>query len=87
MLTRETGKGTVMDARERVSIEEALQVYTEYGAFSQKLEDVKGKLVPGQVADIAVFSRNMLTAKPQEILNDTHCMLTIREGEVVFERT
>jgi len=87
MLTRETGKGTVMDARERVSIEEALQVYTEYGAFSQKLEDVKGKLVPGQVADIAVFSRNMLTAKPQEILNDTHCMLTIREGEVVFERS
>ncbi|MDH7792062.1 putative amidohydrolase YtcJ [Ochrobactrum sp. AN78] len=87
MLTRETGKGTVMDARERVSIEEALQVYTEYGAFSQKLEKVKGKLIPGQVADIAVFSRNMLTAKPAEILNDTHCVLTIREGEVVFERS
>ncbi|MBA8840530.1 hypothetical protein FHW03_003874 [Ochrobactrum sp. RH2CCR150] len=87
MLTRETGKGTVMDARERVTIEEALQVYTEYGAFSQKLENVKGKLVAGQAADIAVFSRNMLTAKPEEILNDTHCMLTIREGEVVFERS
>jgi len=87
MLTRETGKGTVMDARERVSIEEALQVYTEYGAFSQKLEHVKGKLIAGQVADIAVFSRNMLTAKPEEILNDTHCVLTLRDGEVVFERT
>ena len=86
MLTRETGKGTVMDARECVSIEEALQVYTEYGAFSQKLENVKGKLIPGQVADIAVFSRNMLTAKPEEILNDTRCMLTIRDGEVVFKR-
>lgn len=86
MLTRETGKGTVMDARERVTIEEALQVYTEYGAFSQKLEDVKGKLIPGQVADIAVFSRNMLTAQPKDILNDTHCVLTIRGGEVVFER-
>ncbi|HEV2507108.1 MAG TPA: amidohydrolase [Mesorhizobium sp.] len=86
MLTRETGKGTVMDARERVTIEEALQVYTEYGAFSQKLENVKGKLIPGQVADIAVFSRNMLTAQPADILHDTHCMLTIRGGEVVFER-
>ncbi|QAZ44589.1 amidohydrolase [Mesorhizobium sp. Pch-S] len=86
MLTRETGKGTVMDARERVTIEEALQVYTEYGAFSQKLESVKGKLTPGQVADIAVFSRNMLTAQPADILNDTHCVLTIRGGEVVFER-
>ena len=87
MLTRETGKGTVMDACECVTIEEALQVYTEFGAFSQKLENVKGKLVPGQVADIAVFSRNMLTAKPEEILNDTHCVLTMRDGEVVFERS
>ncbi len=87
MLTRETGKGTVMDARECVTIEEALQVYTEFGAFSQKLENVKGKLVSGQVADIAVFSRNMLTAKPEEILNDTHCVLTMRGGEVVFERS
>jgi len=86
MVTRETWKGTVMDARERVSIEEALQVYTEYGAFSQKLEHVKGRLVPGQVADIAVFSRNMLTAKPEEILNDTQCVMTLRGGEVVFER-
>ena len=87
MLTRETGEGTVMDTRECVTIEEALQVYTEFGAFSQKLENVKGKLVPGQVADIAVFSRNMLTAKPEEILNDTHCVLTMRDGEVVFERS
>lgn len=86
MVTRETWKGTVMDGRERVSIEEALQVYTEYGAFSQKLEHVKGRLVPGQVADIAVFSHNMLTAKPEEILNDTQCVLTLRGGEVVFER-
>ena len=32
---------------ERVSIEEALQAYTEFGAFSQKQERVKGRLVPG----------------------------------------
>ena len=86
MLTRKTGKGTVMDARERVSIGEALQVYTEYGAFSQKLEDVKGKLVPGHFADVAVFSRNMLEATPEEILHDTRCVLTMRGGEVVFVR-
>ncbi|MDA9446086.1 amidohydrolase [Bradyrhizobium sp. CCBAU 21360] len=86
MLTRKTGKGTVMDARECVSIEEALQAYTEFGAFSQKLENVKGRLVSGQVADIAVFSRNLLSATPEEILNDTRCILTIRGGEIVFAR-
>ena len=86
MLTRKTWRGTVMDERECVSIEEALQVYTEFGAFSQKLEDIKGKLAPGFLADVAVFSRDLLTATPDEILNDTRCDLTILGGKVVYDR-
>ncbi len=62
MLTRQTGKGTVMEASERLSREEALQTYTEYGAYSQKAEGVKGRLVPGQWADIAVFDNDLLAA-------------------------
>ncbi len=87
MLTRQTWRGTVMDERQRVSIEEALQAYTEYGAFSQKQEAVKGKLVPGFLADVAVFSRDLLSATPGEILKDTRCDLTIRGGKVVYERS
>lgn len=86
MLTRKTAKGTEMDTRQCVTIEEALQSYTEYGAFSQKMEQVKGRLVPGHLADVAVFSRNLLTATPEEILNDTRCDLTILGGKVVYER-
>ncbi|MGW9332447.1 amidohydrolase [Bosea sp. NPDC055594] len=86
MLTRQTWRGTVMDERQRVSIEEALQAYTEYGAFSQKQEGVKGKLAPGFLADVAVFSRDLLTASPEEILEDTRCDLTIRGGKVVYDR-
>jgi predicted amidohydrolase YtcJ len=86
MLTRKTWRGTVMDERQRVSIEEALQAYTEFGAFSQKQEAVKGRLAPGFLADVAVFSRNLLTAAPDEILKDTRCDLTILGGEVVYER-
>ena len=83
MVTRKTWKGTVMDERERVSIEDALQAYTEFGAFSQKMEAVKGRLVPGQLADIAVFSRNLLTASPEDILDNTRCDLTILGGKIV----
>ncbi|MGY6248677.1 amidohydrolase [Bosea thiooxidans] len=86
MLTRQTWKGTVMDAAQRVSIEEALQTYTEFGAFSQKQEKVKGRLAPGFLADVAVFSRDLLTADPADILKDTRCDLTILGGEVVYER-
>lgn len=87
MLTRQTWRGTVMDEGQRVSIEEALQAYTEFGAFSQKQEAVKGKLKPGFLADIAVFSRDLLAAAPKEILEDTRCDLAIRGGKVVFERS
>jgi len=86
MLTRKTWRSTVMDADQRVSIEEALQAYTEFGAFSQKQEQVKGKLAPGFLADIAIFSRNLLVADPDEILNDTRCDLTILDGKVVYDR-
>ena len=75
-----------MDANERVSIEEALQAYTEFGAFSQKMEDVKGRIVPGQLADIAVFSRDLLSATPEDILDNTQCDLTIRGGSIVYDR-
>jgi hypothetical protein len=86
LLTRKTWRGTVMDASQSVPIEAALEAYTEAGAFSQKQEHVKGRLVPGQLADVAVFSRNLLSATPDEILKDTRCDLTIRGGNIVFDR-
>ncbi|KAB2846316.1 MAG: amidohydrolase [Hyphomicrobiaceae bacterium] len=86
MLTRKTWKGTLMDASERAGIQEALEAYTESGAFSQKEEARKGRLVPGQLADVAVFSRNLLTATPEEILHDTRADLTILGGKVVYDR-
>ncbi|MGH7050488.1 MAG: amidohydrolase, partial [Acetobacteraceae bacterium] len=86
LLTRKTWRGTVMDERERVPIAEALQAYTESGAFSQKMEHVKGKLAPGYLADVAVFSRDLFSATPDEILEGTRCDLTILGGKVVHER-
>ena len=47
---------------------------------------MRGKLMPGYLADVAVFSRNLLEATPEEILKDTFCDLTILNGKVVFER-
>jgi predicted amidohydrolase YtcJ len=85
MITRKTGKGTVMDAAERLTPEEALQAFTEHGAWSQKAETIKGRLVPGQVADIAVFDNDLLAAAPQTILSDTRCVLTLLSGKVVHD--
>ena len=85
MVTRQTGKGTVMDSSERLSRVEALQAYTENGAYSQKAENVKGRIVPGQWADIAVFDNDLLTAAPETILSNTRCLLTLLAGRVVHD--
>ena len=49
-------------------------------------ETRKGRLAPGLLGDVAVFSRDMTKATPEEILEDTRCDLTIRGGTVVFDR-
>jgi predicted amidohydrolase YtcJ len=86
MLTRKTSKGTVMAESERVSIAEAIAAYTEFGAYVCKEEGERGRLLPGLAADVAVFSRDLLTASPEEILHGTACDLVIRGGDVVFEQ-
>ena len=57
------------------------------GAWLAREDSFKGRLQPGMVADIAVFSRDLLTATPEQILNDTTCDLTVLGGAVVFDRT
>ncbi len=85
MITRQTWDGTVMDEGQCLTPAEALRAYTEYSALSQGAAGVKGRLVPGQLADIAVFSRNLVEAAPDDILHDTHCVMTILGGKVVHE--
>lgn len=85
MITRKTWKGTVMDAGEVLSREEALQAYTEGGAYLEKAEAVKGRLVPGHWADIAIFDNDLLKAPADAILNGTSCVLTLLGGKIVHD--
>jgi predicted amidohydrolase YtcJ len=86
MITRKTSRGTVIGGDEALSIEEALFAFTELGAYVNRAEGHRGRLVPGLAADIAVFSRDLTTATPDEILSDTRCDLAIRGGAVVYDR-
>lgn len=86
MLTRKTIKGTVLGEAERLRPQAALRAYTEHGAWSTGDEAVKGRLLPGMLADIAVFSRDLLSADPEDILHDTRCEMTVLGGRVVHDR-
>ncbi|HWK43633.1 MAG TPA: amidohydrolase [Stellaceae bacterium] len=86
MITRRTGKGTLLGGQERIRLDEALSAMTYNGTYVAHAERVKGRLVPGQLADIAVFSRDLFDASPDEIHHDTACDLTILGGEIVHDR-
>lgn len=86
MLTRKTNRGTVMGADEALTAEQAVHCQTWCGAFTQFAEDRRGTLEPAMMADIAVLSRDIFAASPEEILRETRADLTLRGGEAIFDR-
>ncbi|MBV9209983.1 MAG: amidohydrolase [Acidobacteria bacterium] len=71
--------------QERVSIAEAIRCYTTEGAYATFEEKEKGQLAAGMLADMTVHSRDLLTIKPEEILQ-TETVLTILGGKVIYEK-
>jgi len=85
MVARKSWKGTLLGADEATSMAEALHAYTYESAYAAHDEERKGRLVPGQYADIAVMSCDLFTIDHEDILK-TECVMTLRGGKVVFER-
>jgi len=59
---------------------------TYFGAYTRFAEDRVGRLVPGQLADIAVFSHDIFTCAPEQLETGVRCDLTILGGQVAFDR-
>ena len=86
MVTRKTRTGKVFGPEQCLSIEEALHAYTFGSAYASHEEGLKGRLVPGQLADIAVFDRDLTAVAPETLL-DAVCELTLRGGEILHDRS
>ncbi len=70
---------------EKISLEDALDLYTRGSAYAEWTEGDKGTLVPGKLADLVVFARDLFQVAPRDILT-TPVDLTVVGGRVVFER-
>ena len=66
---------------ERVTVTEALRMFATSAAFAAFEEDDRGTIAPGKRADLTVFTRDVTTAAPAEILA-TRVVMTVVGGEV-----
>lgn len=69
---------------EALSREQALRAYTAGSAYAERQEHSKGRIMPGLAADLAVLSQDVLTVPAQD-LPATKSLLTVVDGEIVFE--
>jgi predicted amidohydrolase YtcJ len=83
-VSRRTKDGTVFFPEQRMSRMEALRSYTINVAFAEFDEDVKGSLKVGKLADVTVFSQDILTI-PEEDIPSTRVLYTIVGGQVAYE--
>jgi predicted amidohydrolase YtcJ len=81
--TNEAGTKTYYP-EQSLTINEALYSYTQASAYAEFAETKKGKLKPGYYADLVVLDRDLLKAKPGEILA-TRVLRTVVAGKTVYE--
>jgi predicted amidohydrolase YtcJ len=60
-----------------------LRAYTSAGAYASFEEKLKGKLTPGMLADIIVFSNDLFKIDPLKI-HETRVVLTVFDGKVIY---
>jgi predicted amidohydrolase YtcJ len=83
-VTRQTESGQSLLPEERITVQQALALYTVNAAYASFEEKIKGSLSPGKLADMVVLSDDPTKAPPEKI-KDIKVEMTIIGGEVVWE--
>jgi predicted amidohydrolase YtcJ len=86
-VTRKTKQGTPAGGwlpGLAVSLDSALRHYTIDAAYASFEESEKGSISEGKLADIVVLSRD-ITKEPPEAILETHVLLTVMDGHVVYK--
>jgi len=85
LVNRTTKSGRPIGQSQRVSVMEALRLYTINAAYQSFDEDRLGSIEAGKLADMVVLGEDILTVPPEKIIDITIDM-TIIDGKVVYKR-
>lgn len=70
---------------EKITMEKAVEYYTLGAAYAQFMEDRKGMLKKGYLADITILSEDIFNI-PEEMIMSVKADYTVVDGKIVFER-
>ena len=70
---------------EAITREEAVDAYTRGAAFAELMENDKGTIAVGKLADLAVLSQDIFRV-PAEALPATTSVLTIVDGKIAYDK-
>jgi predicted amidohydrolase YtcJ len=84
-VTRKMKNGETFFPAQIMTRQEALRSYTLNAAFAAFEETIKGSLVPGKLADMTVFSKDIMTCPEDEILK-AEVVATIVGGKVLYKK-
>lgn len=71
--------------QERISIDQAIRMYTINAAFASFEEKIKGTIEEGKLADLTILAQDPYKVDPQKI-KDIHVTMTIVDGKIVYKR-
>jgi len=84
-VTRKSSAGESLGPRQRITVEEAISLYTRASAYASFEEDIKGSITPGKLADLVVLGEDPRRVDPEEI-KDIPVEMTLVGGEIKYER-
>lgn len=82
MVTRTGWNGEVWGGNQRITVDEALRVYTIDGAYATREEDLKGSISVGKLADFVILSDDPHAVDPGKI-KDIEVVRTVVGGRTV----
>jgi predicted amidohydrolase YtcJ len=86
VVRKELTSNQILAPEERLTVLEALRLYTENGAYIGFEENTKGSLEAGKLADFIVVDRDILSV-PEDQLKDVQVLETYVDGRLISENS
>lgn len=72
------------DPDQRLTLEECILGYTRDAAYTEFMENQKGQIKEGYLADLVLFSHDLFRLAPEDI-HTARAVMTLVDGRIVFE--